>query len=279
MECTMNVIERIKAYCSSKPGSYEARPFGTYPICYKVMGKIFAQVNPQEDFFKITIKAEKEQSLVYRELYPGVVVRGYHCPPVQQPYWNTVDLHQFEEEDVLFQMIDEAYAAVVRKFTKKQRAQLEKLVQLDYIQTDGEDTDFAMLCGKLDENLDELVGAKFQRQQYVQYNQRDSIHDVLVVYRDGKPVACGSFKHYDEDHAELKRIFVDKSCRSMGLGYEIVRRLEAMAKKKGYSHCILETGAPLEAACHMYEKLGYKVIQNYGQYADMPTSICMQRRI
>ncbi len=279
MECTTNVIERINAYCSSKPGSYEARPFGTYPICYKVMGKIFAQVSPKEDFFKITIKAEKEQSLVYRELYPGVVVRGYHCPPVQQPYWNTVDLHQFEDEDVLFQMIDEAYAAVVRKFTKKQRAQLEKLVQLDYKQTDGEDTDFAMLCGKLDENLDELVGTKFQRQQYVQYNQRDSIHDVLVVYRDGEPVACGSFKHYDEDHAELKRVYVDKGCRGMGLGYEIVRRIEAMAKKKGYSRCILETGAPLKAACHMYEKLGYKVIPNYGQYADMPASICMERRI
>ena len=136
-----------------------------------------------------------------------------------------------------------------------------------------------MLCGKLDENLDELVGGKFQRQQYVQYNQRDSIHDVLVVYRDGEPVACGSFKHYDEDHVELKRIFVDKSCRGMGLGYEIVRRLEAMAKKKGYSRCILETGAPLKAACHMYEKLGYKVIPNYGQYADMPASICMERRI
>ncbi|OYP00848.1 GNAT family N-acetyltransferase, partial [Lachnotalea glycerini] len=80
-------------------------------------------------------------------------------------------------------------------------------------------------------------------------------------------------------HAELKRIFVEPSCQGVGLGSEIVRRLEAKAKIKGYQWCILETGELLQAASHVYQKLGYKVIPNYGQYVDMPESICMQRRI
>ncbi|HHV11118.1 MAG TPA: GNAT family N-acetyltransferase [Clostridiales bacterium] len=150
---------------------------------------------------------------------------------------------------------------------------------MEFKDTDGKDPDFAMLCGRLDSALDEIVGRKFQRSQYDQYNQRDSIHDVIVVYQKGEPVACGAFKMYDEDHAELKRIFTEPANRNMGLGAELVRRLETKAKIKGYQWCILETGNLLEAACHVYQKAGYKVIPNYGQYADMPDSICMERKI
>ena len=279
MENNEIILNEIQSYCRGKHGAYEARPFGEFPICFKVMGKIFAQLNPQKEFYKITLKCEPEQAQLYRQLYPKAVVRGYHCPPVQQPYWNTIDLDVFDDKQMLWQMIDEAYDALVKKFTKKVKAQLIQLSEMVYCDTDGENADFALLCKKLDQTLDEIVGVKFQRSQYEQYNQRDSIHDVIVVYQDNVPVGCGSFKMYDEEHAELKRIFVEPSCQGVGLGSEIVRRLEAKAKIKGYQWCILETGELLQAASHVYQKLGYKVIPNYGQYVDMPESICMQRRI
>jgi len=279
MENNKKIVQAIEEYCLKQSGAYETRPFGKYPICYRVMGKIFAQFNPEEKFYKITLKCEPEKAYLYRDLYPEIVVRGYHCPPIHQPYWNTADLDAFIDMKMLFQMIDEAYNAVIKKFSKKAKIQLLSLSELEFKDTDGEDSDFTMLCGKLDCALDEIVGKKFQRSQYEQYNQRDSIHDVIVTYRKGEPVACGAFKMYDEDHAELKRIFTEPSCRNIGLGAELVRRLEAKAKIKGYRWCILETGKPLEAACHVYKKAGYKVIPNYGQYTDMPDSICMERKI
>ncbi|BCN29092.1 GNAT family N-acetyltransferase [Anaeromicropila herbilytica] len=279
MQNNMEIIQSIEEYCLKQPGAYESRPFGTFPICYRVMGKIFAQFNPQKDFYKITLKCEPEKADMYRQLYPEIIVRGYHCPPVQQPYWNTVDLDRFENIDLLFQMIDEAYDAVLGKLSKKSKGQLLELSELEFKDTNGEDPDFAMLCTELDRTLDELVGTIFQRKQYDQYNQRDNIHDVIIAYQKGIPVACGAFKMYDEEHAELKRIYTDASCRNIGLGTEMLRRLEAKAKIKGYKYCILETGKPLEAACHVYQKAGYKVIPNYGQYANMPDSICMERKI
>jgi len=279
MENNAKVIQAIEEYCLKHPIAYEARPFGEYPICYKVMGKIFAQFNPEERFYKITLKCTPDKSDLYRQLYPGIVVRGYHCPPVQQPHWNTINLDAFFDLEMLFQMIDEAYEAVINKFSKKAKAVLLNLSELEFKDMDGEDQDFAMLCNRLDSALDEIVGGKFQRSQYEQYNQRDSIHDVIVVYREGEPIGCGSFKMYDEDHAELKRIYVDPLYRNIGLGSEVVRRLEAKAKIKGYRWCILETGKPLEAACSMYKKAGYKIMPNYGQYMDMPDSICMERKI
>ena len=279
MENNKNIVQAIQDYCLNQLGAYETRPFGTYPICYRVMGKIFAQFNPEEKFYRVTLKNEPEKSYLYRQLYPEMIVRGYHCPPVQQPYWNTVNLDLFSDREVLFQMIDEAYEAVVEKLSKKAKKQLLTLSELEFRDTDGENPDFAKLCSRLDDTLDEMVEKKFQRSQYEQYNQRDRIHDVIVAYREGNPVACGAFKMYDEDHAELKRIFTEPSVRNIGLGAELVRRLEAKAKIKGFRFCILETGAPLEAACHVYKKLGYQIIPNYGQYADMPDSICMERKI
>jgi predicted DNA-binding protein (MmcQ/YjbR family) len=55
--------------------------------------------------------------------YLGKVVRGYHCPPVQQPYWNTVDLNDFPEEELL-NMIDLAYETVFHSFSKKVQKQM-----------------------------------------------------------------------------------------------------------------------------------------------------------
>ena len=176
-------------------------------------------------------------------------------------------------------MIDEAYKAVIDKLSGKAKKQLLSLSEVEFIDTDGENPDFVKLCTRLDSALDEIVGQKFQRSQYDQYNQLDSIHDVIIAYRNGEPVACGAFKMYDEEHAELKRIFTEPAHQNMGLGSEMLRRLEAKAKIKGCRWCILETGNPLEAACHMYRKAGYNVIPNYGQYADMPNSICMGRKI
>ncbi len=108
----------IREYCLSKHRAYEDRPFGETPICFKLNGKIFAQLYPYAHDYKITLKCTLMQGDFYRQLYPGVVVRGYHCPPVQQPYWNTVYLENFPEDE-LRHMIDSAYDVVFDSFSKK----------------------------------------------------------------------------------------------------------------------------------------------------------------
>ena len=86
------MLEDIKKYCMSKHKAYEDYPFGDVPICYKLNGKVFAQIYPYPEDYKITLKCTADAGQFYRMVYPGKVVRGYHCPPVQQPYWNTIYL-------------------------------------------------------------------------------------------------------------------------------------------------------------------------------------------
>lgn len=109
----MNHTE-IEAYCLAKAGSYRDLPFGEVPVCYKVRGKIFAQLYPD----KMTLKCTAFSGQAFRQAYPGIVVRGYHCPSVQQPYWNTIYLNSFPAQE-LPMMIDHAYETVVSSLPKK----------------------------------------------------------------------------------------------------------------------------------------------------------------
>lgn len=123
-------VQEIKSYCQSKHMATEEYPFGDIPICYKLNGKIFAQIYPNESDYKITLKCTADIGQFYRTVYPGKVVRGYHCPPVQQPYWNTVYVSDFPDDELL-DMIDHAYDAVLKSFSKKIQMQIsENTVQV-----------------------------------------------------------------------------------------------------------------------------------------------------
>ena len=116
-------VEDIKEYCRSKHKVTEEFPFGDIPICYKLNGKIFAQLYPYEYDYKITLKCTSDAGQFWRMVYPEKVVRGYHCPPVQQPYWNTIFLADFPENELL-NMIDFAYDTVFSKFSKKDQKRI-----------------------------------------------------------------------------------------------------------------------------------------------------------
>lgn len=92
-------------------------------------------------------------------------------------------------------------------------------------------------------------------------------------------VACGGFKEYAEGIAEIKRVFTKEKYRNRGYGKAVMKVLESRAKKKGYQKLILETGEPLKAAMKMYHDSGFHIIKNYGPYADMPESVCMEKNI
>ncbi len=271
-------LDRIKTYCMNKPCVYESRPFGPDLLCYRVAGKIFCQLSNKQEWFKTTLKTNPEAADFYRQAYPNVIVRGYHCPPVQQPYWNTAELSEIPW-DLLARMIDEAYEEVVNHLPKKERERLPLLAKFRFVKTNGENEDFIQMCEKLDETLEKLVGAKIERSKYAQFNTTESISDAIVIYDNDTPVGSGAFRGYDNDTMELKRIYVDASYRGLGLSKELVRRLEADARIQGYRHAILETGELLEASVHLYQKLGYKVIPNYGPYEQMSESLCMHKKL
>lgn len=148
---------------------------------------------------------------------------------------------------------------------------------MKYIYTNGKDNHFVLLCSQLDCSLNELAGGEDNRKQYIQHNRLDDIHDVFIVYDGDTPIGCGSFKKYSESVAEVKRVFVNKAYRGLGISKQMMQLLETKAKEKGYQKVILETGRKMPVAIGLYEKLGYCVIGNYGQYEGEANSICFEK--
>lgn len=145
--------------------------------------------------------------------------------------------------------------------------------------TDGYNKDFIVLCHELDKFLNELVGGEENRAEYIQYNKTDDIHDVVIAYENDIPVGSASFKKFDDETAEVKRVFVKKEYRGQGISNELMRMLEQRAREKGFRYFILESGEPLVSAMALYRKIGYKIIPNYGQYVDMKDSVCMKKKL
>ncbi len=119
-------VDEIIEYCMQKHKAYVDYPFGEIPMCFKLEKKVFAQIYPRPEDYKITLKCDPLRSTFYREMYPGIVVRGYHCPPIQQPHWNTINLNEISKE-VLFEMIDHAYQRVLESFSKKKQREIQEM--------------------------------------------------------------------------------------------------------------------------------------------------------
>ena len=115
----------LLTYCLSKNGAYVDHPFGPDSDIIKVEGKIFAQLFMLNAEQTVTLNCERMTGDFYRQLYPGVIVRGYHCPPVQQPYFNTFPIHSIPDE-LIFEMTDHSYATVVGKLPKYKQKKLSE---------------------------------------------------------------------------------------------------------------------------------------------------------
>lgn len=143
------------------------------------------------------------------------------------------------------------------------------------VRCDGNNKDFIENCRLLDMDLDKRVGRVIKRDKYAQFNMLDKINEAIVVYRDDKLIGAGAIRYYDDKTAELKRVFVVPDEQGNGVGTLLVGKLIEWARELGYEKMILETGELLAESCHVYKKLGFVKIPNYGAYADMPESLCM----
>ncbi|MGN0570173.1 MAG: MmcQ/YjbR family DNA-binding protein [Candidatus Fimenecus sp.] len=105
-------------YCLKKRGAYIDYPFGPDVTIIKVEKRIFAQFFQLKGIDTITLNCDMMTGQFYRQIFPEKVVRGYHCPPVQQPYFNTFSLDGSVPDEIIYEMIEHSYSTVVGKLPK-----------------------------------------------------------------------------------------------------------------------------------------------------------------
>ena len=116
------ILADFCAHCMSLPAVEETTPFGPDVLVYKVGGKLFAIVVPDEVPHRVALKCDPERALELRDRYEEIVP-GYH---LNKKHWNTITIGGRVPTKLIRELIDHSYQLVVASLTKKVRETLVK---------------------------------------------------------------------------------------------------------------------------------------------------------
>jgi putative acetyltransferase len=148
--------------------------------------------------------------------------------------------------------------------------------ELELKRTDSSDDQFAELVRYLDAELAERDGS--EHAYYAQFNKVAAIRHVIVAYSGGRAISCGGIKEFGPGAMEVKRMYTLPEYRGKGVAAAVLNELEKWAAELACTRCVLETGMKQPEAIRLYEKSGYSVIPNYGQYTGLENSVCFEKK-
>lgn len=101
----------------------------------------------------------------------------------------------------------------------------------------------------------------------------------FFVATDGDTtLGCGAFKVKD-GYGEVKSMFTAEAGRGKGAASAILTKIEDEARALGLADLKLETGNTLYAAHRLYERHGFAYCGKFGDYADSPASLFMEKAL
>ena len=84
----------------------------------------------------------------------------------------------------------------------------------------------------------------------------------FFILKEGEVVGgigLAEFEGFDSC-CELQKLYLRDDVKGSGLGYKLISLIEDRARSLGYERMYLETHTNLQAALHIYEKSGYRLI-------------------
>jgi putative acetyltransferase len=101
----------------------------------------------------------------------------------------------------------------------------------------------------------------------------------LVARRNGELLGSVAFRVITPGHAEMKRMFVRREARGIGLGRRLLLALEHAARQKHIGRISLETGIKQPEAIGLYRASGYQDCPPFGAYTLDPLSLFMTKHL
>jgi ribosomal protein S18 acetylase RimI-like enzyme len=96
--------------------------------------------------------------------------------------------------------------------------------------------------------------------EHVYLGERGSFH---VVESQGEIRGCVGVRGFSDDVAELKRLYLARECRGLGLGRALCVRAIEDARDFGYQFLRLDTTAKSAAALALFRQLEFHEIERY----------------
>lgn len=84
---------------------------------------------------------------------------------------------------------------------------------------------------------------------------------MLLAHLHGRAVGCVSLKRHDDETGEtgeIKRMWVDRAARGLGVGRRLLAEVEHQARRRGVTRVRLDTNRTLVEAIALYRSSGYE---------------------
>jgi ribosomal protein S18 acetylase RimI-like enzyme len=101
---------------------------------------------------------------------------------------------------------------------------------------------------------------------------------VIIARRNGEPCGCVALRRIDARTCEMKRLYVRAGARGKGIGRELVSRIIALARTKGYGAMRLDTLPSMKSAVSLYRSFGFQEIPPY-TFNPIEGSLFMEKRL
>ena len=141
--------------------------------------------------------------------------------------------------------------------------------------------DVRAMVAELNAYMIPLTPREFQFQLTVEQMADPSVTMLMARDETGAPVGMASLKDHGGGLGEVKRMFTRPVVRGKRVGSQLLQRIEALAREKGISRLVLETGeAPgFEPAWRVYERGGFTVCGAVLDYPDSGFSRFYEKKI
>lgn len=127
------------------------------------------------------------------------------------------------------------------------------------------------LVAALNAYLIPLTPREFQFQLTAEQMAEPTVTVFVARDAEGAPVGMGALKDHGDGLGEVKRMFTRPEIRGKRIGSLLLQRIEDLAREKGITRLVLETGEVpgFEPAWRVYERGGFTVT---GAVLDYPDS-------
>jgi putative acetyltransferase len=136
--------------------------------------------------------------------------------------------------------------------------------------------DVRELIAELNENLLALTPREFCFHMTAE-QMADGDTTVFVARENGRALAIGALRRHADGAGEVKRMYTRPEMQGQGIGGQIVREIEALARREGISKLVLETGDRHPAAWRVYERAGFTRCGPVLDYPDSTWSVFYEK--
>jgi len=99
----------------------------------------------------------------------------------------------------------------------------------------------------------------------------------LLAQENAVAVGCVAVRELSAGIGEIKRMYARPGTR--GVGAQLLGALEQHARERGFQALWLETRKINQRAVDFYQRNGFRIRENYGNYSGRPEAVCFEKTL